>query len=64
MTQNTGKPATFRAGLIQMRCARSPRANLDAACALIREAKNAGAVYVLTPEMTNIMESSRERLFS
>jgi predicted amidohydrolase len=64
MTQNTGKPATVRAGLIQMRSARTPRANLDAACALIREAKSAGADYVLTPEMTNIMETSRERLFS
>jgi predicted amidohydrolase len=64
MTQNTGKPATFRVGLIQMRSARSPRANLDAASTLIREAKNAGADYVLTPEMTNIMETSRERLFS
>jgi predicted amidohydrolase len=64
MTQNTGKPATFRVGLIQMRSARSPRANLDAASTLIREAKNAGADYVLTPEMTNIMETSRERQFS
>ncbi len=55
---------TFRAGLIQMRSAREPRANLDAAVKLIEEAKKAGADYVQTPEMTNIMEVSREKLFS
>ncbi len=32
--------------------------------ALIGEAKSAGAEYVLTPEMTNIMEVKRERLFA
>jgi predicted amidohydrolase len=31
---------------------------------LIEQAKRSGADYVLTPEMTNIMESSRQRLFS
>ena len=55
---------TFRAGLIQMRSAREPRANLEAAVKLIEEAKKAGADYVQTPEMTNIMEVSREKLFS
>jgi predicted amidohydrolase len=47
-----------------MRSAREPRANLDAAVKLIEEAKKAGADYVQTPEMTNIMEVSREKLFS
>ena len=56
--------ASFRVGLIQMRSGRAPAANLDAAAKLIREAKQAGADYVLTPEMTNIMELSRERLFA
>jgi deaminated glutathione amidase len=55
---------TFRAGLIQMRSGREPRANLDAAVKLIEEAKKAGADYVQTPEMTNLMEVSREKLFS
>jgi len=55
---------TFRAGLIQMRSAREPRANLEAAVKLIEEAKKAGADYVQTPEMTNIMEVSREKLFA
>src|SRR5690349_25098013 len=63
MTASTGKSATFRVGLIQMRSARDPKVNLDAASALIREAKAGGADYVLTPEMTNVMETRRERLF-
>src|ERR1043166_4188060 len=54
----------FRVGLIQMRAARSPAVNIDAAAKLIGEAKTGGADYVLTPEMTNIMESSREKLFA
>lgn len=56
--------ATFRAGLIQMRSGREPQANLDQAVKLIGRAKSSGADYVLTPEMTNIMELSRERLFA
>ncbi|HXW24312.1 MAG TPA: nitrilase-related carbon-nitrogen hydrolase, partial [Xanthobacteraceae bacterium] len=63
MTAPTGQTSTFRAALIQMRSARSPQANVDAAAKLIGEAKNGGADYVLTPEMTNIMESRREALF-
>ena len=31
---------------------------------MIGEAKAAGADYVQTPEMTNIMEAKRERLFA
>ena len=54
----------FRVGLIQMRSARSPAVNMDAAVKLIGEAKSGGADYVLTPEMTNIMEMSREKLFA
>jgi predicted amidohydrolase len=54
----------FRVGLIQMRSGRTPQANADAAVKLIGEAKSGGADYVLTPEVTNIMESSREKLFA
>src|SRR6266567_5553828 len=54
----------FRVGLIQMRTGRTPQANTDAAVRLIGEAKSGGADYVLTPEVTNIMESSREKLFA
>jgi predicted amidohydrolase len=57
-------PPTFTVGLIQMRSSLDPAANLDAAGKLIAEAKAAGADYVLTPEMTNVMEVRRERLFA
>ena len=62
MTAATGKSSTFRVGLIQMRSGRTPAANLSAATTLIGEAKRGGADYVQTPEMTNIMEVSRDRL--
>jgi predicted amidohydrolase len=60
MSTHSGK---FRAGLIQMRSGRTPQKNLDEAVRMIGEAKAAGADYVQTPEMTNIMEISREKLF-
>jgi predicted amidohydrolase len=56
--------STFRVGLIQMRATRSPAVNTEAAVKMIGEAKAGGADYVLTPEMTNTYESSRERLFA
>jgi predicted amidohydrolase len=55
--------ASFTAALVQMRSGLEPSANLDAATALIGEAKSHGADYVQTPEMTNIMDEQRERLF-
>jgi len=36
--------------------------NFGDASAMIREAAGQGAQYVLTPEMTNIFETDRERL--
>jgi hypothetical protein len=59
-----GTLSTFTAGLIQMRSGLDPRANLETAVRLIEEAKQRGAAYVQTPEMTNIMEVKRERLFA
>ncbi len=55
--------ASFTAALVQMRSGLAPSANLDAATALIEEAKSRGADYVQTPEMTNIMDVQRDRLF-
>jgi predicted amidohydrolase len=55
---------SFTVGLIQMRSGLSPQANVDTAARLIEEAKRGGADYVLTPEMTNIMEVKRDRLFA
>jgi len=54
----------FKAGLVQMRSGADPQANLATALAAIEEAAGAGAAYVLTPEMTNIMEVKRERLLA
>ncbi len=56
--------AAFTAGLVQMRSGLSPQANLDAALRLIETASDDGAEYVQTPEMTNILEVKRERLFA
>jgi len=55
---------SFRVGLIQMCSGRVPAANVDVAARLIGEARDGGADYVLTPEMTNIMEADRARFFS
>jgi predicted amidohydrolase len=51
-------------GLVQMRTGLDPKANCDAAAALIRTARASGAEYVQTPEMTNIMDVRRERMFA
>src|SRR6202142_3884012 len=56
--------AAVKAAVIQMRTGLTPAANIDAAVRMIGEAKSAGADYVLTPEMTNVMEVKRERLFA
>jgi predicted amidohydrolase len=55
---------TFKVALIAMRSGRDPRGNLDAVLAAVDEAKRAGADYVQTPEMTNVMEVKRDRLFA
>ena len=55
---------SFNAALIQMRSSLKPRGNIDDAVRMIGEAKAAGADYVLTPEMTNILAAKREQLFA
>lgn len=55
---------SFNAAMIQMRSGLDPAANLAAVLDLIDEAKQAGADYVLTPEMTNILAAKREQLFA
>jgi predicted amidohydrolase len=62
MTTTTGKPSTFRVGLVQMRSGRTPAANIDTAAGMIREARAGGADYVQTPEMTNILVRKRDEL--
>jgi predicted amidohydrolase len=55
---------SFNAAMIQTRSGLDPASNLAAALKLIDEAKAAGADYVLTPEMTNILAAKREQLFA
>jgi predicted amidohydrolase len=62
MTATTGKPSTFRVGLVQLRSGRVPSANIDKAVKLIAAAKAGGADYVQTPEMTNILVRKRAEL--
>jgi predicted amidohydrolase len=54
----------FQAALVQMRSGRDPARNTEDACAFIDEAVARGAKLVMTPEMTNIIETDRERLRS
>ncbi|MCJ2015466.1 carbon-nitrogen hydrolase family protein [Methylobacterium sp. J-076] len=54
----------FVAACVQMRSGRDPAANRDAAVAGLREAAAQGARYVQTPEMTSLVERSKERLFA
>ncbi|MDI3469266.1 MAG: carbon-nitrogen hydrolase family protein [Pseudolabrys sp.] len=56
--------AKFKAAMIQLRSGLTPAANIDLAAGLIAEAKAAGASYVQTPEMTNILAAKREQLFA
>ena len=55
--------AKFRVGLVQMTTGPDIAANLASASQLIREAVSKGANYVLTPEITTLMENDRARLF-
>jgi deaminated glutathione amidase len=56
--------SAFKVGLVQMRSGVDPQANLATALAAVEAAADAGADYVLTPEMTNIMEIKRDKLFA
>ena len=56
-------PRPFVAACAQMRSGRDPLQNRDAAVALVRDAARQGAHYVQTPEMTSLVERSREGLF-
>lgn len=55
--------ADFKAAIVQMRATRSIDENIAAVSDLIRGAASAGANYVQTPEMTNIIELNSSGLF-
>jgi len=61
---NSAKTSAFKVGLIQMRSGLDPQANLATALASIDQAKRAGADYVQTPEMTNILALKGDQLFA
>ena len=54
----------FVAAAVQMRSGISVAANVAAAEALIRQAAAEGAAYVLTPEMTTVLDRERSRLLA
>ena len=53
----------FTAAMVQMRTGLLPGASLEQATGLIREAAAQGADYVLTPEVSNMMQLNRKALF-
>ncbi|TCR70330.1 carbon-nitrogen hydrolase family protein [Bosea sp. BK604] len=53
---------SFTAACVQMRSTRDQAQNRDDAIRMIREAATAGALFVQTPEMTNLVERSTTRL--
>src|SRR5262245_4805030 len=55
---------TFRAACVQLRTGLDIAANIAAAIRLIRDAKNAGADFVATPEMTSLFEAESDALFA
>ena len=54
----------FKAAAVQMRTGTDVARNVAAAEALVRAAALAGAQYVLTPEMTTILDRDRDRLLA
>ncbi|MGI9464645.1 MAG: carbon-nitrogen hydrolase family protein [Aestuariivirgaceae bacterium] len=57
-----GSASISRVACIQMCSGRNPAANMEAVAELVRQAAEAGAGLVVTPEMTNVIESKRDRL--
>ena len=64
MTIHTRDPLRFTVALVQLQSGRRPQVNIEVAAKLIKEAKDRGAHFVLTPEMTNIMETDRGALLA
>jgi deaminated glutathione amidase len=54
---------SFTAAMVQMRTGLLPPANLEQGTKLIREAAAQGADYVLTPEVSNMIQSNRQAMF-
>src|SRR5258707_14963061 len=54
---------TFTAAMVQMRTGLLPEPSLEQGTKLVREAAAKGADYVLTPEVSNMMQVNRKALF-
>jgi predicted amidohydrolase len=54
---------SFTAAMVQMCTGLLPPANLEQGTKLIREAAAQGADYVLTPEVSNMIQSNRQAMF-
>ncbi|MDE2065832.1 MAG: carbon-nitrogen hydrolase family protein [Bradyrhizobium sp.] len=54
---------SFTAAMVQMRTGLLPESSLEQGTRLIREAASRGAEYVLTPEVSNMMQTNRKALF-
>jgi predicted amidohydrolase len=54
---------TFTAAMVQMCTGMLPQASLEQGTKLIRQAAGQGADYVLTPEVTNMIQSNRKAMF-
>jgi predicted amidohydrolase len=54
----------FTAGLVQMRTGLRSESSLEQGLVLVRQAANAGADYVQTPEVSNMMQLNRKALFA
>jgi deaminated glutathione amidase len=54
---------TFTAAMVQMCTAMLPQASLEQGTKLIRQAAGQGADYVLTPEVSNMIQSNRKAMF-
>lgn len=57
----TPEPALLKIALLQLNSGDDPYANLAATVPMIREAVSAGAKFVLTPEVTNLLSPDRKR---
>jgi predicted amidohydrolase len=54
---------SFTAAMVQMRTGLLPPANIEQGTKLIREAAAQGADYVLTPEVSNMIQANRQAMF-
>ncbi len=54
----------YRIACVQMCSGLEPAANMEMVSRLVRQAVDGGARFVATPEMTNVIESNRERLLN